>query len=263
MCQNGFYGRGRYSEGFGMGRTDLIRLLIKFRMTHAGMASGMSKQAAAAIAEEKAQQVKNPIKAMGTPDGAIVVMVENYLAHVGPIAGGIFNFENPPDSPEFSMASRKAIKEIEARRNKMWRGEGPVPDKFTEYVYYRTRIEVQKQFGITPDEMGLDRQTVSEMIKICIAALAPKYAEKQPQKSGCFVATACFGSPDHPVVTTLRDFRDRRLTRTALGRGFIRWYYANGPALASWIASKPAARLMVRSLLRIVVRIIRPVVGRP
>lgn len=92
-----------------MGRTDLIRLLIKFRMTHAGMASGMSKQAAAAIAEEKAQQV-NPIKAMGTPDGAIVVMVENYLAHVGPIAGGIFNFENPPDSPEFSMASRKAIK---------------------------------------------------------------------------------------------------------------------------------------------------------
>lgn len=246
-----------------MSRTDLIRLLIKFRMTHAGMVSGMSRQAAAAIAEEKVRQVTNPIKAMGTPDGAIAVMVENYLVHVGPIAGGIFNFENPPDSPEFSVASRKAIKEIEARRSKMWRSEGSVPDKFPEYVYYRTRLEVQNQFGITPEEMGLDHQTVSEMVKICIAALAPKYAEKQPQKSECFVATACFGSSDQPVVTTLRDFRDRHLTRTSLGRAFIRWYYVNGPALASWIASKPAARLIVRSLLRIVASIIRSVADRP
>lgn len=246
-----------------MNRTDLIRLLIRFRMTNGGMASGMSKQAAAAMAEEKVRQITNAIKAMGTPDGAIAVMVENYLVHVGPIAGGIFNSESPPDSPEFSMASRKAIKEIETRRNKMWRGEGPVPDTFPEYVYYRTRLEVQNQFGITPDEMGLDRQTVSEMVKICIAALAPKYAENQPQKSGCFVATACFGSPDQPVVTTLRGFRDSHLTRTSLGRAFIQWYYVNGPALASWIASKPAARLIVRSLLRIVARIIRSVADRP
>lgn len=246
-----------------MSRTDLIRLLIKFRMTRAGMTSGMSQQAAAAIAEETVRQVTNPIKAIGTADGAIAVNVEKYLAHVGPIAGGVFDVENPPDSAAFSAASSKAIKEIETHRSKMWSGEGSVPDKFPEYVYYRTRLEVQKQFGITPEEMGLDKQTVTEMVKICIAVLAPKYAEKQPLKSECFVATVCFGSPDQPVVTTLRDFRDRHLTRTSLGRAFIRWYYVNGPALASWIASKPAARLIVRSLLRIVARIIRPVADRP
>ncbi len=247
-----------------MNRTDLIKLLVRFRMTRAGMASGMSKQAAAAMAEETVrQQVTNPIKAIGTPDGAIVVMVETYLAHVGPIAGGVFNVENPPDSPAFSAASSKAIKAIETHRSKMWRGEGSVPDKFPEYVYYRTRLEVKNQFGITPEEMGLDNEAVTEMVKICIATLAPKYAEKQPQKSDCFVATVCFGSPDQPVVTTLRDLRDRHLTKTALGRAFIRWYYVNGPALASWIAPRPAARLIVRLLLRIVTRIIRSVTGRP
>jgi len=247
-----------------MNRTDLIRLLIKFRMTGAGVASGMSKQAAAAMAEETVrQQATNPIKAIGTPDGAIVVMVEKYLARVGPIAGGVFDVENPPNSPEFSAESSKAIKEIETHRSKMWRGERSVPDKFPEYVYYRTRLEVKNQFGITPEEMGLDKKTVTEMVKICIAALAPKYAEKQPQKSDCFVATVCFGSPDQPVVTTLRDLRDRHLTRTSLGRAFIRWYYINGPVLASWIASRPAARLIVRFLLRIVARIIRSVADRP
>lgn len=54
-----------------------------------------------------------------------------------------------------------------------------------------------------------------------------------PQKSGgCYIATAVYGSYDAPPVLTLRDFRDRRLATTPMGRGFIRIYYAASPTLA-------------------------------
>ena len=46
-----------------------------------------------------------------------------------------------------------------------------------------------------------------------------------PQKSGCYVATAVYGSYDCPEVWTLRRFRDYQLRQTAHGRAFVRSYY--------------------------------------
>lgn len=51
------------------------------------------------------------------------------------------------------------------------------------------------------------------------------------KKSGCYVATAVYGSYDCPQVWTLRRFRDDRLAASPLGRAFIRTYYAVSPAL--------------------------------
>ena len=51
------------------------------------------------------------------------------------------------------------------------------------------------------------------------------------KKSGCYVATAVYGSYDCPQVWTLRRFRDDRLAATLSGRAFIRLYYAVSPTL--------------------------------
>ena len=48
---------------------------------------------------------------------------------------------------------------------------------------------------------------------------------------GCYVATAVYGSYDCPEVWVLRRFRDFTLASSALGRGFIRVYYAVSPGL--------------------------------
>ena len=64
--------------------------------------------------------------------------------------------------------------------------------------------------------------------------------------STCFVATAAYGSEDHPVVQTLRDFRDRELATRALGRAFIGVYALLGPHCARFIASHPTARRLAR-----------------
>lgn len=53
-----------------------------------------------------------------------------------------------------------------------------------------------------------------------------------PQKSGgCYVATAVYGSYEAPEVRVLRRWRDDTLSGSAMGRGFIRAYYATSPHL--------------------------------
>jgi hypothetical protein len=71
--------------------------------------------------------------------------------------------------------------------------------------------------------------------------------------SGCFVATAAYGSPLEPHVMALRDFRDRYLQRTRLGQAFIRFYYRHSPAAAAIIARHEWLRIGTRTLLAPVV----------
>lgn len=55
-----------------------------------------------------------------------------------------------------------------------------------------------------------------------------------PPQSGCYVATAVYGSYDCPQVWTLRRFRDYTLAETWYGRLFIQVYYAVSPTLVKW-----------------------------
>jgi len=52
---------------------------------------------------------------------------------------------------------------------------------------------------------------------------------------GCFIATACFGSYDHPFVKVLRQFRDKCLLTNPVGSAFVRWYYRHSPAGAGFL----------------------------
>jgi hypothetical protein len=65
----------------------------------------------------------------------------------------------------------------------------------------------------------------------------------------CFVATAAFGSYDHPVVRVLRAFRDGFLEKLPGGRLAIDGYYAAGPHLAAALSAHPAALAAARDAL--------------
>lgn len=52
--------------------------------------------------------------------------------------------------------------------------------------------------------------------------------------SGCYIATAVYGSYNCPEVWTLRRFRDNTLDETWYGRAFIQTYYAISPTLVKW-----------------------------
>ena len=61
--------------------------------------------------------------------------------------------------------------------------------------------------------------------------------KSQKKKSGCYVATAVYGSYDCPQVWTLRRYRDYSLAPTWYGRLFIALYYAISPTIVEWFGN--------------------------
>lgn len=103
-------------------------------------------------------------------------------------------------------------------------------------------VAVDKYFNPSPVS------AVDKAIPVPTTDFAEQYTEAGGKETGgfCFVATAVYGSYDHPEVVRLRDFRDGALARTDRGRAFVSWYYREGPALAAWVESSVLARLLVR-----------------
>ncbi len=67
--------------------------------------------------------------------------------------------------------------------------------------------------------------------------------------SGCFIATAAYGSPLDSHLDSLRDFRDRFMITNRPGRALVRFYYRHSPPLANFIAERDWLRAVVRGLL--------------
>jgi len=76
-----------------------------------------------------------------------------------------------------------------------------------------------------------------------------KRRQEAEQKSGCYIATAVYGSYDCPEVWTLRRFRDNTLDRTWYGRAFIRVYYAVSPTLVRWFGKDSWFQALFRPML--------------
>lgn len=57
-------------------------------------------------------------------------------------------------------------------------------------------------------------------------------------KSGCYIATAVYGSYDCPEVWTLRRFRDYQLDTNIFGKAFIKAYYAISPTMVKLFGQK-------------------------
>jgi hypothetical protein len=86
---------------------------------------------------------------------------------------------------------------------------------------------------------GETKTKIIDMIMEChnkIKEIDPNYTipERPKQTSGCYVATAVYGSYDCPQVWTLRRYRDNTLASTWYGRAFIYTYYAISPTLVKW-----------------------------
>lgn len=64
--------------------------------------------------------------------------------------------------------------------------------------------------------------------------------------SGCFIATAAFGSPRDPLVVVLREFRDRFLLTNTAGKSFVRLYYRYSPPIADFITIRDNFQALVR-----------------
>lgn len=81
--------------------------------------------------------------------------------------------------------------------------------------------------------------------------------------SGCFVATAAYGTDLAPEVAMLRQFRDKALLQSPLGRLAVASYYSLSPSLAAVISESEELRELSRSALRPVLTVARTLLRQP
>ena len=67
--------------------------------------------------------------------------------------------------------------------------------------------------------------------------------------SGCFIATAAYGSYLDPHVKVLRDFRDKWLLTNWAGKTFVAWYYRHSPGAAAFIEKSDSLKFVTRVAL--------------
>jgi hypothetical protein len=80
--------------------------------------------------------------------------------------------------------------------------------------------------------------------------------------SGCFIATAAWGSAMQPQVRFLRAFRDQFLLNNLPGQYFINLYYQYSPPLAAWLRQHNTLRTWVRTSLMPLIGMSRLTVSR-
>ena len=73
----------------------------------------------------------------------------------------------------------------------------------------------------------------------------------------CYIATMAYGNYDHPQVMELRNFRDEVLSKSVLGRSFIRFYYKYSPLLVEKLKDKPKTNKIIRTVLDHLIKTIR------
>jgi hypothetical protein len=102
-----------------------------------------------------------------------------------------------------------------------------------------------KALTISPDDsvLQLIGKAIDGKTKVAQTGISESEQEK---KSGCFIATACYGSYTAPEVLVLRQFRDEVLLDSKAGRAFVRLYYTISPPIAKFIIKREKLKGCIR-----------------
>ena len=72
----------------------------------------------------------------------------------------------------------------------------------------------------------------------------------QNQEDGdCFIATACYGNPDHQSVKIFREWRDIVLVTSVHGKALVLIYYLVAPHISRILKFSPCAMWLTREKL--------------
>jgi len=75
---------------------------------------------------------------------------------------------------------------------------------------------------------------------------SPKGGRPPRTVSGCFIATAAYGTPTAEQIDQLREFRDVVLLNNTIGSQFVALYYRLSPPIADVIAGNEVMRTLIR-----------------
>jgi tetratricopeptide (TPR) repeat protein len=91
--------------------------------------------------------------------------------------------------------------------------------------------------------------TYSEDQKVYLEARKLKDEIESIKDDRCFIATAVYGSTESAEVNVLRDYRDRVLLKSTMGRVLISSYYFVSPYIAQVVSKSTLLKALTRVLL--------------
>jgi hypothetical protein len=78
-------------------------------------------------------------------------------------------------------------------------------------------------------------------------SITANFEEVPPLSTGCFIATAAYGTPMAEEVQVLREFRDEYMLTDPLGQAIVDVYYTISPPIAHFITEHPSLKPIVRA----------------
>ena len=117
-------------------------------------------------------------------------------------------------------------------------------NSYSEVDYAIILIKTAKDITTSNEiEINLD-DSLNKLQKI-----KQEIADHKNKNEGCYIATACYGSYDHPKVIVFRNFRDSFLSKYILGRYFIKFYYRTSPVLARIAKRNSVLNIVIKSII--------------
>lgn len=113
-------------------------------------------------------------------------------------------------------------------------------------IFARTSFMGSKQLALENFQKAIELVGADTSLGI---ECAKEFAKTEQKKSGCFIATAVYGSPYANEVVILKEFRDSWLLKFRLGKLFVAFYYWISPPIANQIAKSNSLKVLTKSTL--------------
>ncbi len=180
----------------------------------------------------------------------------NESAKSSPIIVDILPDSDPPDVPANLSASITGSRQVTVTFSgnnaamadlsgfRLYMGISPAPEGYaipidlgtnTSSVQSDLMKDTTYYFTVTAYDVSGNESAASAEFDLLVEDLEGFLAGADI-KEGCFIATAVFGSYDHPAVKLLRQFRDRYLLTHKPGKIFVDYYYTYGPRAAGIVS---------------------------
>lgn len=120
-----------------------------------------------------------------------------------------------------------------------------------EHPIYERYFSIAKgffSFGLAPELQAAVQTTLRKHLHRARKS-DPHLVVPEQKSSVCFVATVVYGTPTHPHVALLRQYRDVKLVRSTCGRAAIAAYYIAGPIAARLLKGSPFLIRVIRRFL--------------
>jgi hypothetical protein len=206
-------------------------------------------------------EVKSSLKVIAMDINAVIRQIKKYRSNLKNVKKTFLAYWSHPVDYEIVTDETWAdgyLDESVQRIEDLLRSEGIELIVIEEYISTSMMADENELLyaipSLTEEERRINKQNLLEKYWYPSNRNTNNFVyQNQPPRrmtstSGCFIATACYGKHSKEVFL-FRQIRDEKLSKSELGKCFIRNYYKYSPYFANLIEQYPSIRFFVKKFV--------------